>query len=150
MEWDRWPIKKRSLKLNVTKIITVLLSQQYSKQGCTRLICFLSICTLPLSTYMKGRFFFFFLFFIFYIKLGINYNYVVPGVFSRCFSIYSGISNSRFPEPPDISNETLFPLDLPHSSSIISSPISRTFDFLKLPITRTNFEPKRYFSFRLI
>ena len=27
---------------------------------------------------------------------------------------------------PDISNQTLFPLDLPHSSSIISTPISQT------------------------
>ena len=48
-------------------------------------------------------------------------------------------SNPRFPEPSDISNQTLFPLDLLHSSSIISPPISRTLDFLKLPITRTNF-----------
>ena len=31
MKWDKWQIKKRSLKLNVTKIIAVLLSQQYSK-----------------------------------------------------------------------------------------------------------------------
>ena len=31
-------------------------------------------------------------------------------------------SNPRFPEPPDISNQTLFPLDLLHSSSVISPP----------------------------
>ena len=48
-------------------------------------------------------------------------------------------SNPQFPEPPDISNQTLFPLDLLHSSSIISPPIARTLDFSKLPITRTNF-----------
>ena len=48
-------------------------------------------------------------------------------------------SNPRFPEPPDTSNQTLFPLDFLHSSSIISPPISRTLDFSKLPITRTNF-----------
>ena len=48
-------------------------------------------------------------------------------------------SNPRFHEPPDISNQTLFPLDLLHSGSIISPPISRTLDFPKLPITRTNF-----------
>ena len=34
-------------------------------------------------------------------------------------------SNPRFLEPPDMSNQTLFPLDLLHSSSIISPPISR-------------------------
>ena len=52
-------------------------------------------------------------------------------------------SNPRFPEPPDISNQTLFPLDLLQSSSIISPQISQTLDFLKLPITRTceNFMP---------
>ena len=49
------------------------------------------------------------------------------------------ISNPRFPEPPDISNQTLIPLDLLHSSSIISRPISRTLDFSKLPIIQTNF-----------
>ena len=48
-------------------------------------------------------------------------------------------SNPRFLEAPDTSNKTLFPLDLLHSSSIISPPISRTLDFSKLPITRTNF-----------
>ena len=48
-------------------------------------------------------------------------------------------SNPRFHEPPDISNQTLFPLDLLHSSSIISPPISRALDFSKLPITRSNF-----------
>ena len=48
-------------------------------------------------------------------------------------------SNPRFLEPPNILNQTLFPLDLLHSSSVISPPISRTLDFLKLPITRTNF-----------
>ena len=52
-------------------------------------------------------------------------------------------SNPRFPEPSDISNQTLFPLDLLHSSYIISSPISRTLDFWKLPITRTNFGSRR-------
>ena len=40
---------------------------------------------------------------------------------------------------PDISNQTLFPWDLLHSGSIISPPISRTLDFLKRPITQTNF-----------
>ena len=49
------------------------------------------------------------------------------------------ISNPRFPEPPDISNQTLIPLDLLHSSSIISRPISRTLDFSKLPIIQTTF-----------
>ena len=48
-------------------------------------------------------------------------------------------SNPWFPEPPDISNQSLFLLDLLHSSSIISPPISRTLDFSKLPITQTNF-----------
>ena len=48
-------------------------------------------------------------------------------------------SNPWFLEPPDISNQTLFPLDLLYSSSIMSPPISRTLDFSKLPITRTNF-----------
>ena len=48
-------------------------------------------------------------------------------------------SSPRFPEPLDISNQMLFPLDLLHSSSTISPPISRTLDFSKLPITRTNF-----------
>ena len=42
-------------------------------------------------------------------------------------------SNPRFPEPPDILNQLL------HSSSTISPPISRTLDFSKLSITRTNF-----------
>ena len=32
--------------------------------------------------------------------------------------------NPRFHEPSNISNQTLFPLDLPHTSSIISPPIS--------------------------
>ena len=36
------------------------------------------------------------------------------------------IANPRFPEPSDISNQTLFPMDLLHSSSIISTPISQT------------------------
>ena len=49
---------------------------------------------------------------------------------------------SRFLKPPDISKQTLFPLDLPHSSSIISPPIFRTLDFSKLPITRTNFSSR--------
>ena len=48
-------------------------------------------------------------------------------------------SNPRFPELPDISNQILFPLDLLDSSSTISPPISRTLDFSKLPIIRTNF-----------
>ena len=48
-------------------------------------------------------------------------------------------SNPRFHEPPDISNQILFPLDLLHSSSTISPPISRTLNFSKLPITQTNF-----------
>ena len=48
-------------------------------------------------------------------------------------------SDPRFHEPPDISNQTLFPLDLLHSSSTISPPISRTLNFSKLPITRTHF-----------
>ena len=62
-----------------------------------------------------------------------------------CFSGYFYIqwnpdfSNPWFPEPPDISNQTLFPLALLHSSSIISPPISRTLDFSKLTITGTNF-----------
>ena len=72
---------------------------------------------------------------------------VVPGhgaeIFSRApTKSYSGIPISRnpqFPEPPDISNQTLFPLDLLHASSIISPLISRTLDFSKLPITQTNF-----------
>ena len=46
-------------------------------------------------------------------------------------------SKPWFPEPPDISNQTLFPLDLLHSSSTILLPISRTLDFSKLSITRT-------------
>ena len=33
-------------------------------------------------------------------------------------------SNPRFPKPPNISNQTLLPLNLLHSSFIISSPIS--------------------------
>ena len=36
------------------------------------------------------------------------------------------ISNPRFPEPSDISSQTLFLLDLPQSGSIISTPISQT------------------------
>ena len=48
-------------------------------------------------------------------------------------------SSPRFAEPRDISDQTLFPLDLLHSSSIISPSISRTLDFSKLLITRTNF-----------
>ena len=32
-----------------------------------------------------------------------------------------GFSNPRLPEPPDISNQTSFPLDLLHLSSIISN-----------------------------
>ena len=48
-------------------------------------------------------------------------------------------SNPRFPEPPDSSNQTLFPLDLLHSSSTISPLISRTLDSSKIPITRTSF-----------
>ena len=48
-------------------------------------------------------------------------------------------SNPRFHETLDISNQTLFPLDLLHSGSIISPTISRTLDFSKTPITRTNF-----------
>ena len=48
------------------------------------------------------------------------------------------ISNPRLPEPSDISNQTLFPLDLPHSSSIISTPISQT-PGLKPPISQ-NFQ----------
>ena len=59
----------------------------------------------------------------------------------RCRAIQwkPDFSNPRFSEPPDISNQTLIPLDLLHSSSIISPPISRTLDISKLPITRTNF-----------
>ena len=51
--------------------------------------------------------------------------------------------NPRFLEPPNILNQTLFPLDLLHSSSVISPPISRTLDFSKLPTTRTNFGSRR-------
>ena len=40
---------------------------------------------------------------------------------------------SRYFEP------IFFPLDLLHSSSIISSPISRSLEFSKLPVSRINF-----------
>jgi len=53
-------------------------------------------------------------------------------------------SNPWFLETLDISNQTLFPLDLFHLSSMISPLISRPLDFLKLPITRTNFFPVRH------
>ena len=48
-------------------------------------------------------------------------------------------SNPPSPEPPNILNQTLFPLNFLHSSSIISPPISRTLDFSKLPVSRTDF-----------
>ena len=51
--------------------------------------------------------------------------------------------NPQFPESPDISNQTLFPLDLLDSSSIISPPFSQTLNFLKLPVTRANFGSRR-------
>ena len=67
-------------------------------------------------------------------------NYGVCGSPAWCWGLIQwnpDFSNPRFPEPPDISNQFLFPLGLLHSSSIISSPISQTLDFSKLPITWT-------------
>ena len=52
MEWDKWPIKKRSLKLNVTKIIAVLLTNSFQSRAVLDSHAFhLSV---PLSTYMKS------------------------------------------------------------------------------------------------
>ena len=48
-------------------------------------------------------------------------------------------SNPRFPEPPDISNQTLFPLDLLHSSSIISPPDFSNPRFLETPDNSNQF-----------
>ena len=41
-----------------------------------------------------------------------------------CVQWNPDFSNPRFPEPPHISNQTLFPLDLLHSSSTIRPSIS--------------------------
>ena len=48
------------------------------------------------------------------------------------------ISNPRFPEPSDNSNQLSFPLYLLHSNIVILTPISRIPDCSKLPQTRTN------------
>ena len=49
---------------------------------------------------------------------------------------YSGIPISPILGFPNLPNQTLFPLNLLHPSSIISPPICRTCDFSKLPITQ--------------
>ena len=48
-------------------------------------------------------------------------------------------SSPRFPDPPDISNQTLFPLDLLHSSSTDSTPDFSNPRFLETPDNSNQF-----------